>query len=221
MGVLLVGLITLAVAKDALDIPTLNTNEDTRIQGFVDAASAYIQAQCNRTFAQATYTHYFDGNDTRYLLLYEFPISAITLINIDDTWAFAGGTDLPASGDYRIHNSVLAVRRCGLFQYTSAQAVKVTYTAGYTTIPSDIQQATLEMVLWLYFTRNDRRKGLTAKSKLGENVAYTDGVPVQIDALIAHHKRDTYIADQLQIFPPSVRAMIMGAGDNGGVKAKG
>lgn len=204
------GLITLALAKDELDIPSAETAENTRVQSLVDAATAYIEAQCNRVFASATYTHQFDGNDTRYLLLDQFPVTSITSINIDDTWTFAGGTALPASGDYAVHRGVLAARRCALFQYTSALAIKVVYVAGYSTIPEDIQQATRDLVRWLYFSRNDRRSGLAAKSKLGENVAFTEGLPPSVAAMIECHKRDKFIADRLAIFNPDMIAKIKG-----------
>lgn len=204
------GLVTLALAKADLDIPDATTTEDTRIQKFVDAASEYIENECNRKFLQATYTNErYDGNDTRYLLLRQFPVTSITSIYLDDDWVFGAGTEIVA-GKRQTYRDCMVVRQCGVYQYTNALAVKVTYQAGFATIPTDIQQATLDMVLWLYAKRNDRRSGLTARSKLGENASYEDVVPASVTAMIAKHKRDAYIADKLSIFDPAMVAKIKG-----------
>lgn len=204
------GLITLALAKEELDIPALTTDEDTRIQKFIDAASGYIEGQCNRVFAQATYTNErYDGNDTRYLLLRQFPVTSVTSIYLDDDWNFGAGTEI-LSAKRQIYRDCLVVRQCGTFQYTNALAVKVTYVAGFAAIPTDIQQACLDMVVWLYAKRNDRRSGLTAKSKLGENAAYEAEVPPSVLAMIEKHRRENYLADKLSIFDPAMIAKIKG-----------
>lgn len=193
------GLITLAQAKSDVDIPDANTAEDARVTQIIAAASDYCDSATNRKLASASYTHYFDGNESSYLLLKEFPITTLTSVHVDDTWAFGAGALVP-SADLRIHRDVLVARRCGVFHYKSSLAVKVIYIAGYLTIPEDLQQACREMFKFLYYGRNDRRMGLAAKTKLNESVSYIDTVPAIVTALLEPYRRTVYVPAQLDGF---------------------
>lgn len=189
-------LVTLADAKSELDI-SANT-EDSRVEGFINAASAAIEAACTRKLKQATYTDYFDGSGHAYLKGYEFPITSITSANMDDAWTFGVGTDIPTSG-LKVLRDIYVVRRAAFWSAKAPLNIKLVYVAGYATVPNDLQQACLELVKLLYHGRNERRTGIAAKSKLGENVSYqTDKLPPLIESLINPYKRAVYLANQME-----------------------
>jgi hypothetical protein len=69
--------------------------------------------------------------------------------------------------------------------------VKVTYTAGYTTVPEDIKQACMEMVA----LRLDERKriGVSSQSIAGESVSYKDqDMPMSVQATLQKYR--SYVA---------------------------
>lgn len=194
-------LVTLALAKAELDIPTLTTSEDDRVTGFINTASQNIESICTRKFIQTTYTHFFDGSGTSYLKAYEFPIISVTSANLDDTRAFAGGTAIDPTTVINLRDVIFARADGGFWHAYRPMNIKVVYVAGFDTaaIPSDLQQACLELVKVLYYTRNDRRTGLATKTKLGENVSFvTDKLPPMVEQLIHPHRRQVYVANQLE-----------------------
>lgn len=190
-------LITLARAKDELDILTAATAEDDRVSNFINAASGAIEQATNRKLKQATYTHYFDGSGHAYLRANEFPVTSITSANQDDDWTWGGGTDIPVAG-LRVLRDVYFARKSGFWIAKTPQSIKVIYVAGYAAVPTELEQACLELVKLIYYGRNDRRIGLSNKAKLGENVSYqVDQLPPLVDFLIAPFKRERYLADQM------------------------
>jgi uncharacterized phiE125 gp8 family phage protein len=193
-------LVTLNQGKTELDIPLANTSEDSRIEDFINAASDFIEAVTGRKFKADDYTEYFDGNDLAYLLLSEFPINTVTSVHIDDQWVFAAASEL-VSTERRIMRDVLIARRCGIFHYKSTQSIKVVYNAGYATIPNHLQQACLELVKYLYVTRNDRRIGKTSSTKINESASFAEGIPAHILPMIEPERWENYIARKLHGMP--------------------
>ncbi len=74
-------LITSGYAKDYLGI---KTNEDDSVIAYlVTAATEAIENTCDRTFASATYNQWIDGTGSNYILLPQYPITALTRISLD------------------------------------------------------------------------------------------------------------------------------------------
>lgn len=78
------------------------TTWDTPLATLVTAISIQIRRYCGRDlstgFESATWTHYFDGSETEYLQLSEWPLASITSIaTLDD----AGTATTVTSTDYR------------------------------------------------------------------------------------------------------------------------
>lgn len=194
-------LVTLDKAKQQLDIAADRDEENDRVTDMINAASSSLEQTCTRKFIEATYTDYFDGSGTPYLKAYEFPVTQVISANVDDARVFGGGTAISTS-DLVILRTVMIVRADGSFWHAlRPMNTKVVYKAGYPSnaIPEDLQQACLELVKYLYLTRNDRRTGIATKTKLGENISFvTDQLPPMVEQLIKPHRRANYVANQLQ-----------------------
>lgn len=131
-------LVTLANLQADLEI----TGEDTYLNRQIAAVSNEIATYCGRTFKAETITetiHYdwsFDG-----LSLSRFPVQSITSISLDGTTVSSSlYTAQSTSGViYALDSSSDNVT-------WAAGRYVVVYVAGYSTIPSDLEQACISLV---------------------------------------------------------------------------
>ncbi len=133
---------------------------DTLIARFDDVASAHcgFPVDSNQsTFENNTYTHYFDGDGSDKLELRVVPANTITSVYVDVDRSYGSDT-LVASSDYTLDTRLgLLILETdsdqGSFS-TGYRSVKVTYTAGFTTIPDGIVHACGIQVNHWYMNRD-------------------------------------------------------------------
>jgi len=160
-------LTTLLKMKSFLGITS--TTQDTQLDALRAAAEQAIKTELDRDLEANPLTEYYSGTGTRVLCLRETPVASISSIHIDFSGYYGQNTDsnfpsstlLTAGKDYalRIDRGGMSysgiVERIGTVwselnrSYTQAHVtqevapaignIKVSYTAGFTTIPEDIQ----------------------------------------------------------------------------------
>lgn len=173
-------LIDLATVKDYLGIS--GTSDDEILKLLIMAATDYIEGQlvgvddmdggyCNRRFKETTYTSAkYTGHNFEDLFLRQYPITAVTTIVIDDTTEFPSGSSTLNELDFYIDNEAV-----GNLKYTSVwpagdpQNIAITYTAGYATIPFDLQLVATALVVLRF---NSIGKEPYKSEKIG-NYSYT------------------------------------------------
>jgi hypothetical protein len=183
-------LTTLATAKDFLEIAVSNTSQDTRIERFINAASAMIEQYCSRRFKVQTFIEVHDGRSSQSILLHNWPAQKPSEVNIDPSWAFGPSTALAVDTFTVMDNGWLTLRS-SIFP-RGVQNIKITYQAGYSTVPADLEEIALMLVEYLYQHRNDRRSGIKSKSKSGENIAYMETIPPNITSLLGPYIRTDF-----------------------------
>lgn len=159
-------LTTISYVKEAGGI-TVNTY-DTFLTDRINAVSTAIESYCRRSFAIQSYTVNVDGAGTTELLLPQYPIGTVTQI-VKDFYS-SQPTTIPGSA-LIVNNStgIISVAPNGgynpWFGYGN-QNIQVTYTAGYSPIPDDLQEACAQAVLVAY---NRMGKDLTlSMEKIGD-----------------------------------------------------
>ncbi|MGH9541385.1 MAG: hypothetical protein ACRD2H_05845 [Terriglobales bacterium] len=139
--------------------PSTSPTNTAQIQDKITAASQYICTECAvASFASSTYTsEVYDGTGSPRLYLKNYPISAVSSLMVN------GVAVLPSSGygspGYQFSDiglilmpgTVLGPSTSLLSFGTSMfsegiRNVTVSYTAGFITIPSDLNQAAIELV---------------------------------------------------------------------------
>lgn len=160
-------LTTLANVKSWLKITT--TTDDALLQRLLSAASDYIQTWLNRVVPTASYSDAYDGPGGSRLMLPNYPITAVSSVSID-------GQVIPQSTSPTtpgwVFNSTSIVLRGGTWRFTEGvQNISVSYTAGYPTVPSEIEQACIELVSRRYKERD--RIGVTSKTLAAETISYS------------------------------------------------
>lgn len=132
-----------------------DTNSDAVLNALVSNVSAAVEAYCNRTFASASYTETRNGGCGPKLFLANGPVTAVASVTVD------GQTVNPApdalSGGFVFDSNVVYIRPGGIGPQEfrkGIQNVVVQYTAGFASIPLDVNQATVLWIASIYAKRN-------------------------------------------------------------------
>lgn len=127
-----------------------NPENDDRTDSILASVSSLIKTYCGRSFVDYTsdaYEEYFDGG-LDYLYLREFPILEISTVEVSYDCGETYAELAPSGSSGYVHdrrNDRLFIAGAG--QYTGINAIKVTYTGGYESIPPDLKLAVYDMTL--------------------------------------------------------------------------
>ena len=181
---------TVAAVKQALKIDSAETDHDQEIEDLINACYLMLEGYIHHPLKAADYTEYYDGDGTNTLILRKYPINTVTSI-YDDLAREFGADALIDSDDYVIDNEEF-IGSVRLFQNTvifttGVKNVKITYNAGYSTIPKDAARACIMLVAY-YFNRQGS-EGMTAQSLGGKSESYTDeALPLYIRQMVNKYK---------------------------------
>jgi len=157
-------LTTLANLKEVLGI-TDNT-QNSLLTNLINRATDIIEKYCNgKRFLLTTYTREeYNGTGSKMISLNHFPIITLTAYEQNQgTIGDPSWSTVEASG-------IKAINETGQVYYSFGFArgirnYRFTYTAGYATIPTDLEQACLDICVYIYNVR--KNSGMKSES-LGE-----------------------------------------------------
>lgn len=152
------------------DFLALSTSEaDGKIEQLIASSSAWVCSQLGRAVLSATYTETRDGDGGSSLVLRKWPVISVTSVTVDGT-AIAARAAVTDSGWTRNESTI----RLSGYTFTRGTAnVVVVYSAGYATVPADLEQAVIEHVAMTF--RASDRQGLASASGGGESAVYDAG----------------------------------------------
>jgi hypothetical protein len=162
-------LTTLTSVKTYLGI-TADT-ADAKLSPFITAVSAWIKSYLNRDILLTDYTETLNGTGGRQIMTANYPVTAITQVLVD-------GVDVTASAVSDGRRTIgLVVRPAGtsiwdipIFRRDIMNVV-LKYTAGFATVPFDLEHVACRIVAWGY--NESSRIGQISKSIGGEVVAFS------------------------------------------------
>lgn len=181
-------LTTLPRVKAHLGIKDTDTNSDSILTWLITAASQWVIKQLgDRPIKSADYTDFFDGDGSRSLTLRHAPVTAVSRVQVDDDDPIPARATVTGEG-YVEDNGRLKLTP----QYAFTPGIKnveVRYTAGYATVPEDLEQAVVMWVAELHRGRD--RTGLASRSSpQGDTLSFRpDAVPVYVDLTMQSYKR--------------------------------
>lgn len=152
-------LTSLANVKSYLGI-TADTYDD-ELTRLISVATKFIQRLTGRSLESATYTQ-THRLDELIIFLQEYPVDSITSIVDED------GNEI-TSDSYTLFESEAVIEldaditRYSLEDY---KKLTITYVAGYSTIPADLEQAAIDYVKQLFVDRKDNTN--LSSEKLGD-----------------------------------------------------
>jgi hypothetical protein len=152
---------------------TANTVDD-KLSPIITAVSAWIKSNLNRDILQASYTEILNGTGGRQIMTANYPVTAITQVTVDaiDVTQYAV---CDGRRTISLTNSVSAM---GGFSFGAPtfrrdfMNVVLKYTAGFATVPFDLEHVACRIVAWGY--SESSRIGQISKSMGGaETVSFS------------------------------------------------
>jgi uncharacterized phiE125 gp8 family phage protein len=198
MPVGLFALTTLADVKEHLRIEAADSTEDTFLEKLIDRCTSRIESHVNRKLKKRSYAELYDGSGTQKLLLNQFPITALTSVNIDQ------GQDFLPSTDVDIEAIVIQAEEgllswSGVVNSSSAfnagiwsagvRNIQVVYEAGYDPIPDDLAAACIKLVAVEFNRAREGADAFAAEATAGHSVTWIQGMPQEIDEMLLAYRR--------------------------------
>jgi len=146
-----------------------DTTYDDLLTRLITAVSDQMTVELGFSPKQSTVTELRNGHGQKAMTLNRFPVISVTSVKVDGNtiparpavgsagWVLSSGGVLQLDG-YRFDEGVLNV--------------ELGYQAGYATVPSDIEQAVIKMVLLQFQDR--KRIGVSSTSQAGQSVSFGD-----------------------------------------------
>lgn len=178
-------LVSLSDAKSALSIT--GSDQDAKIATWIDQASAAISTYCGRVFAVEQVEEVIRPSyGCVGLVLARFPVISIASI--------IEGEATLTSDDYEANLSSGTVDRIWSNRYAcwSRDPVVVTYTAGFASIPADVQRA---CIVTLQHIQSNAGRDMTLRSSATTDILSeswfapsSDALPPEVASLVAPYR---------------------------------
>jgi hypothetical protein len=187
-------LTTVPACKAFRGIPGDNREHDAELARLIDAVQAFLELECERTFEQATVTEYFHGDDWRDLLIVARP-PLISITNLWDDPLRVYATPLAASGYVMDDAEAGIIRLDGITFSKGIRNIKLTYVGGFATIPTDLEQAAIELVWAAREKGVNNLVGVRSRSVADGNVQYVNlGWGSLVDDIVSQYRLHTGVA---------------------------
>jgi len=128
-------LLDLEEYKDYAKITSIGM--DTQLTTFADEAEAIIQGHLGRTLDETSYTDYYDGTNSDYLILDNYPIQSVDAISVYEEGVYQAID----TSEYHLMTFNHKIVLDGYIFLEGVGNYKVEYTAGFGTLPKDIRLA--------------------------------------------------------------------------------
>ena len=175
-------LTTLANTKAWLGIQA--TDDDTLLSRLIASASEFIQTWLNRSFASQDYNEVRDGTGGCRMVFADYPVTAVSSVVVN-------GRAIPRAQLYGDPGYSFDANRIILTGYLFSRGignVQLSYTAGYSETPKEIEQACIDLVS-LRFKERDRI-GHQSKSLAGETVSFiVKDMPDSVQTILNNYRK--------------------------------
>lgn len=132
-----------------------STTQDSQIDSIIPKISELIKNICGRTFVDYVgdaKVEMYDGG-TNYYVLQEFPVLAVSSVEYSADYGKTY-TTLEEYVDYVVNKRNDSIDSISGENFPAkVNSFRITYTAGYETLPQDLKVAALDLVT--YYLRND------------------------------------------------------------------
>ncbi len=145
----------------------------------IDAACEAVRGYVDQELETATSTNVWqDGDGSASLLLPVFPVTSVTAVSVYTDKTDTAPEVLVLDTDYVVDSGPGMVHRIDGGTFTRGrQNVKLTYAAGYATVPSDVRMVALQVAARIYevgMVENDSAGGMSATYVKGAGSLTTD-----------------------------------------------
>ncbi len=171
-------LTTVQACKAFRGIEGDNLEHDEELARLILAVQEWLERECERKFEQATVTEYYSGTRWRDLIEVARP-PIVSITNLWDDLLRVYATPMSVA-NYVVpqvdsHDSKAGIVRLDHLQFQQGiQNIKITYAGGFATIPTDLEQAAIEMVWAAREKGLHNLVGVRSRSVADGNVQYVN-----------------------------------------------
>ena len=163
-------LITLQEYKTAEGIT--QPKDDARLNVLIPSVSQLVKTYCGNSFVDfysSNKTETIDVNWSTYIVqLTESPVNALVSVQERTSYSAAYSTLTTGAYEYSLDTNTDSVLRTTSSGYkdwpTGVGAVKVVYTAGYSSIPGDLKLAVLDLITYYLKDEHKQRQSIAGAS---------------------------------------------------------
>lgn len=165
----------LADVKESLGIASSITAYDNILTRKINQATRAIENYCGRRFQATTYTNVeYAATQTDQLVLRQRPVITFTSLGIRDTSLNDADWETPDSSLYFVHQAAGVLDL--LFNARGRwNRYRVSYTAGYQTIPEDLAEACVSLACYYYQNADGSHVGVLMKKEGQRELRYSSG----------------------------------------------
>ena len=188
-------LITLAEYKEAEGLS--NPKDDLRLQTLIPSISELVKAYCGNSLVDYYSTNKAETFSidwaTSVVQLTESPLNTVVSVEERRSYNEAYATLTTANFDYYVDGNTDSIIRTNsggrtINWATGVGAVKITYTAGYATLPVDLKLAVIDLMTYYFKREHKERRTLGGASiqnstttSQADNVGFPDHIKRILD----------------------------------------
>jgi hypothetical protein len=182
-------LTTLSFAKDFLKIPSAETSMDSMVEHWINAASQFIETRTDRKLKAQSIIEYQSGRKSNCILTREYPINSISEIKVDSSGLFTDPNTIIESSNYGIGEEACYVIGRDILFPVGHRNIKITYNGGFSTIPTDLIDATCWLIAQYRMIRDSGDIGRPQRGKGDESSTILQTAPQYVLDIINSYKR--------------------------------
>jgi hypothetical protein len=188
-------LITLAEYKEAEGLS--NPKDDLRLQTLIPSISELVKTYCGNSLVDYYSTNKVETFSidwaTSVVQLTESPLNTVVSVEERRLYNEAYATLTTANFDYYVDGNTDSIIRTNsggrtINWATGVGAVKITYTAGYATLPVDLKLAVIDLMTYYFKREHKERRTLggasiqnSATTSQADNVGFPDHIKRVLD----------------------------------------
>ena len=171
----------------------VTTELQDKIELLINAASQSIENMTERILYRKEHTEIQDGRRNDRTMTFEWPIIEVKELWIDSSQDFIDTDNRLETDQYDVVDKRLTIQLLDNRRFSSGRHnIKIVYDAGYDPIPSDLEQACVLYVEWLYLVNERNDSGRLAKTKGDESTSINQEIPTVVQNLVAPYVRHEF-----------------------------
>lgn len=166
-------LTNVADVKESLGYTSGDHSKDNLIARKINQASQQIENYCGRVFRDLDYTELYNGSQIDEMVLNQRPVNSLTLVEYRAT---AINTDnwITLSDKYYYVDESAGILKLLFNSAGRWDRWRITYNAGYTTIPSDLAEACVSLVCFYVINADGSDVGVMEKTEGQRRLKYSN-----------------------------------------------
>jgi hypothetical protein len=169
------------------------SDDETMVSFLITAASRWANQYTSRNLASRTYSDedentLYDGDGSKYLMLRQSPVTVISAVYEDSNRDYTSDT-LVDTNDYIYYTDIGKLLFVDYKTEKGYQNYKVLYTAGYETVPDDLENAITMLVDFWYKSYDTHRFGVKSVGVDEKRITYELGIPTQVKEAINPYRK--------------------------------